>query len=479
MSEIQNTAVSSPMPNGNQQRPDYENQILELINKALSPKALRDELEDYHANDIADAFTRLDPAAREKLFKLLDADRLAEIIPYLDEEEQAGYLNSINIKKTLSILAEMEPQDAGRILKRISKTRREVIFELLDAETRRNLKRIYAYSDEEIGSKMSTDFIEIPRSYNIKETMRSLRDQARESDTDNISVLYVVDENSLYYGAIHIQDLFAARADTDLEEIIQINFPIVYANETIDSLMEDLKDYDEDSIPVLNNDNQIEGIITKPRLLQLFDKEMAEDYVKFAGLSAEEDLKETVFRSIMKRTPWLVLLLFLSLLVSAVISMFESVVAKLTVAVVFQSLILDMSGNVGTQSLAVSIRVLADPDVTHKQRLKLMIKEVRAGLVNGLIIGTGSAVVLTFFIRFFSGYDWVQAAAIALCIGLAMVTAMIISSFTGTAIPIALSAMKIDPAAASGPLITTLNDLIGATTYYSMIWLFLIQMLHI
>ncbi len=477
MSDVQNTAL--PANSGSQQRPDYENQILELISKTISPKALRDELEDYHANDIADAFTKLDDAAREKLFKLLDADRLAEIIPYLDADEQAGYLNSINIKKTLAILAEMEPQDAGRILKRISKTRREVIFELLDAETRRNLKRIYAYSDDEIGSQMSTDFIEIPRYYNIKETMRSLRDQARESDTDNISLVYVVDENGLYYGAIRIQDLFAARANTNLEDIIQVNFPIVYANETIDSLMEDLKDYDEDSIPVLNNDNQIEGIITKPRLLQLFDQEMKEDYAKLAGLSAQEDLKETVFRSIVKRTPWLILLLFLSLLVSAVISMFENVVAKLTIAVVFQSLILDMSGNVGTQSLAVSIRVLADPELTRKQRWKLMLKEVRAGAVNGLIIGTGSALVLTLFIHYFSGYVWIQASAIALCIGLAMVTAMIISSFTGTAIPIALSAWGIDPAAASGPLITTLNDLIGATTYYSMIWVFLIQMLHI
>ncbi|MBF0578516.1 magnesium transporter [Erysipelotrichaceae bacterium RD49] len=477
MSDVQNSAL--PVNSGSQQRPDYENQILELISKTISPKALRDELEDYHANDIADAFTRLDDAAREKLFKLLDADRLAEIIPYLDADEQAGYLNSINIKKTLAILAEMEPQDAGRILKRISKTRREVIFELLDAETRRNLKRIYAYSDDEIGSQMSTDFIEIPRYYNIKETMRSLRDQARESDTDNISLVYVIDENGLYYGAIRIQDLFAARANTNLEDIIQVNFPIVYANETIDSLMEDLKDYDEDSIPVLNNDNQIEGIITKSRLLQLFDQEMKEDYAKLAGLSAQEDLKETVFRSIVKRTPWLILLLFLSLLVSAVISMFESVVAKLTVAVVFQSLILDMSGNVGTQSLAVSIRVLADPELTRTQRWKLMLKEVRAGAVNGLIIGTGSALVLTLFIHFFSGYVWLQASAIALCIGLAMVTAMIISSFTGTAIPIALSAWGIDPAAASGPLITTLNDLIGATTYYSMIWVFLIQMLHI
>ncbi|MGM9960482.1 MAG: magnesium transporter [Allobaculum sp.] len=474
MSEQQTPAVVV-----SQQRPDYENQILDLVQQTLSPKALREELEAFHANDIADAFTKLDPANRDKLFKLLDTERLAEIIPYLEEDEQVEYLNAINIKKTLSIISEMEPQDAGQILKHLSKTRRDVIFELLDSDTRQKIKRINAYSEEEIGSQMSTDFIEIPRNYDIKDTMRSLRNQVRETDTDNLSILYVVDENGLYYGAIRIQDLFAARADTDLEDIIEINFPIVYANETIDSLMEDLKDYAEDSIPVLNNDNQIEGIITKQHLLEVFAREMNEDYAKLAGLSAEEDLNETVFQSIAKRTPWLLLLLFLSLGVSAVISMFEAVVAKLTVAIVFQSLILDMSGNVGTQSLAVSIRVLADPDVTKKQKLFLIGKEVKTGLTNGIIIGGGSALVLGIFIHFFSGFAWDQAYAIATCIGVAMVTAMVISSFTGTAIPILFQTLKVDPAAASGPLITTLNDLIGATTYYSMIWLFLIQIMHL
>ncbi|WP_019892614.1 magnesium transporter [Allobaculum stercoricanis] len=463
-----------------QQRPDYENQILDLIQKTLSPKALREELEAFHANDIAIAFTKLDDASRDKLFKLLDTDRLAEIIPYLEMDEQVEYLNEINIKKSLSILSEMEPQDAGQILKRLSKTRRDVIFELLDADTRKMIKRINAYSDEEIGSQMSTDFIKIPHYYDIKDTMRALRNQVRETDTDNLSILYVVDENDLYYGAIRIQDLFAARADsTELEDIIEVNFPIVYANETIDSLMEDLKDYAEDSIPVLNNDNQIEGIITKQNLLEVFAREMDEDYAKLAGLSAQEDLDETTFESIKKRTPWLLLLLVLSLLVSGVISLFESVVAKLTVALVFQSLILDMAGNVGTQSLAVSIRVLADPNVTKKQKLYLIGKEVKTGLTNGVIIGSGSAVVLGAFIHFFNGFAWDQSYAIATCISCAMVVAMVISSFTGTVIPIFFQMIKVDPAAASGPLITTLNDLIGATTYYSMVWFFLIQVMQL
>lgn len=475
MNELNHSANANPMAS----RPDYDTEIVQLIAQKLSPKVMRDRLEEFHANDIADAFTRLDDVSREKLFKLLDAQRLAEVISYLDEDQQADYLNNINIKKAIAILSEMEPQDAGRILKNMSRTRRDVIIELLDSDLRKKIARIYAYGEEEIGSVMSTDFIEIRKNSSIKEAMRSLRDQTRQSNTDNISVLYVVDENGLYYGAIHIQDLFASSADENLEEIIELNFPIVYASETIDSIMDDLKDYAEDSIPVLSNDNQIEGIITKQDLLEVFDKEMSEDYARLAGLAAEEDLQESLFASLKKRTPWLLLLLVLSLGVSAVISLFESVVASVTIAVAFQSLILDMSGNVGTQSLAVSIRVLSDPDLKTKEKLYLIVKETRTGFVNGCIIGSGSALVLGLFIHFSSGYSWIQAYSIALCIALAMMVSMVISSFTGTAIPVVFQKFGIDPAAASGPLITTLNDLIGATTYYSMIWIILIQIMHI
>jgi magnesium transporter len=159
--------------------------------------------------------------------------------------------------------------------------------------------------------------------------------------------------------------------------------------------------------------------------------------------------------------------------------MFEGVVAKLSVAVVFQSLVLDMAGNVGTQSLAVSIRVLADPDLTIKERMFLIFKETRTGFANGLVIGSGSALVLGIFVHYAFGYSWINAYAIALCVGLAMLVSMVISSLSGTAIPALFQRLGIDPAAASGPLITTLNDLIGVTTYYSLVWVLLIQMLKL
>lgn len=477
MSEMLNT---TPTPVSNQQRPRYEKEILKFLRQPLSPKSLQESLEDYHDNDIAEALMELEFTQREKLLNLLSDDQIADIIPYFDEEEQAEFLNFIDIKKTLAIVSKMDPQEANEILKKLSSIRRNAILDLLPSDQRAKLKLYEAYGEDEIGSEMTTDFIEIPRNLTIKQAMRALKDQARATDTDNLSILYVVDENGLYYGAIRIQDLFAARADTTtLEDIIEVNFPIVYATESIDSLIEELRDYDEDSIPVLNSYNVMEGIITRQHFLEIFDQQFSEDYVKLAGLSAEEDLEETVAQSMAKRTPWLLLLLFLSLLVSAVISIFEGVVAQLTIAIVFQSLILDMSGNVGTQSLAVSIRVLADPEVTGKQKKELIWKETRTGLANGIIIGTGTVLVLGIFIHFFQGYIWSQAYAIGLCIGISMIISMTVSSFTGTVIPIGFQRLHCDPAAASGPLITTINDFIGATIYYGMTWIFLIQMLHL
>lgn len=460
-------------------RPDYEEEIYRLITSTASPKIMREKLADYHANDIAESLSRLDRPQRDKVFKMLDAQMLSEVLSYLDEEEQLDYLESINIRKAISILNEMEPQDAAALLRQMSHTRREVIIELLDNSVRQNLLRIVRYSSEEIGSQMTTDYIRLYRSDTIKDAMRSLIAQTREEDINNLSLLYVKDENGQYYGAIRIADLLGASADDSLEDIIEINFPFVYGSELISVIMDDLNDYAEDSIPVLDSANRIEGVITKQDLLEVFDREMGEDYARLAGLASEEDLEESLFASLKKRTPWLLMLLVLSLGVSTVVSLFEGVVAKLTIAVVFQSLVLDMAGNVGTQSLAVSIRVLADGALGWKEKLRLIFKETRTGLVNGLILGSGSALLLSLYIRFFCGYQWLPAIAIALCIGLAMMVSMMISSFTGTAIPVAFKSMNLDPAAASGPLITTINDLIGVTTYYGLVWIFLIQMLHL
>ena len=161
------------------------------------------------------------------------------------------------------------------------------------------------------------------------------------------------------------------------------------------------------------------------------------------------------------------------------VGLFEAVMAQITIAVFFQSLILDMSGNVGTQSLAVTIRVLMDENLTGKQKARLVFKEGRIGLTNGLLLGSRSVGFIGFYIHFSQHATWQFSFGISVCIGLALVLALVISSLIGTVVPIYFKKIKIDPAVASGPLITTLNDLVAVITYYGLVWFLLIEVMHI
>ena len=214
-------------------------------------------------------------------------------------------------------------------------------------------------------------------------------------------------------------------------------------------------------------------------MVDLVDDEMGEDYAKFAGLTAEEDLKEPLRESIKKRLPWLLVLLGLGMVVSSVVGLFETVVSQLTLIMCFQSLILDMAGNVGTQSLAVTIRVLMDENLTLKEELALLGKEMRVGLLNGGCLGLMALAVLGVYIHVCKGYAWGPAFLISGCVGVSLVVAMVISSLVGTMVPMLFHKIHIDPAVASGPLITTVNDLVAVVTYYGLALLFLVNMFHL
>ena len=238
-------------------------------------------------------------------------------------------------------------------------------------------------------------------------------------------------------------------------------------------------DYAEDSIPVLNDKNEILGVITAQDLVEVVDDEMSEDYAMFAGMSEEADLEEGLLESMKKRLPWLIALLALSLGVSTVVGMFEQVVAHLAIIVSFQTLILGMSGNVGTQSLAVTIRVLMDENLEAGQKVGLIFKEMRVGFSNGLILGALSFCFIGAYVCLIKGKSPEYAFAISACVGIALLMAMTISSLVGTIVPIFFNKIHIDPAVASGPLITTVNDLVGVVTYYGVAWLLLINVLQL
>ena len=456
---------------------DYTKEILEVIRSNISPAVLSKRLQDFHENDIADVLPELSSAERNKLYRIFDLDTLSDILEYTDEEMAVTYLEEMSLKKAAAILSRTETNILAEILQHFDKEKRRLLIELLDDEARHDIEMINSFDEEEIGSRMTTNYIVIQDHLSVKEAMSALVSQAAQND--NISTIFVVNSNQEFYGAIDLKDLIIARQDHPLSELIVTSYPYVYGTALIDDCMEDLKDYSEDSIPVLDNDNRLIGVITSANIVDLVDDEMGEDYAKLAGLTAEEDLKEPLKESMKKRMPWLIILLGLGMVVSSVVGIFEKVVTNLPIIMCFQSLILDMAGNVGTQSLAVTIRVLMDENLKAKQKLGLILKEARIGLANGLVLGVMTLAVLGIYIHFFKGYDWGHAFLIAACVGGALITAMVISSIVGTVIPMFFHKIHVDPAVASGPLITTVNDLVAVITYYGLSLIILIDMFHI
>ena len=460
------------------QKKNYVQEILDIIHSGLPQAELAEKLSDYHENDLADALADLTAEERRKLYAILGVEQVAEIFSYLDDAEP--YLKELPPEEAAQVVSHMDSDDAVDALDDLEEEDKEKIvhqMDKVDKDAADDVKLLLSYDEDEIGSCMTTNYIYIRKDMTIRQAMSELVKQAGEND--NISTLYVVDENERFYGAIDLKDLIVARADDSLEKLIARSYPYVTDHEKISDSIDRIVDYAERSLPVLDENGKLLGIITSADVVELVDDQMGDDYAKLGGLTSEEDLNEGVFQSVKKRLPWLVALLFLGMLVSSVVGAFESVVAVLPIVICFQSMVLDMAGNVGTQSLAVTIRVLVDENLTTSKKLHLLFKEMRVGLVNGALLAVMALGFLGVYIHFFKAYAWGQAFLLSGCVGISLIVAMVISSLVGTVIPMLFHKIHIDPAVASGPLITTINDLVAVVVYYGLAMIVLIDMLHL
>ena len=460
------------------QKKNYVQEILDIIHSGLPQAELAEKLSDYHENDLADALADLTAEERRKLYAILGVEQVAEIFSYLDDAEL--YLKELPPEEAAQVVSHMDSDDAVDALDDLEEEDKEKIvhqMDKVDKDAADDVKLLLSYDEDEIGSCMTTNYICIRKDMTIRQAMSELVKQAGEND--NISTLYVVDENEHFYGAIDLKDLIVARADDSLEKLIARSYPYVTDHEKISDSIDRIVDYAERSLPVLNESGKLLGIITSADVVELVNDQMGDDYAKLGGLTSEEDLNEGVFQSVKKRLPWLVALLFLGMLVSSVVGAFESVVAVLPIVICFQSMVLDMAGNVGTQSLAVTIRVLVDENLTTSKKLHLLFKEMRVGLVNGALLAVMALGFLGVYIHFFKAYAWGQAFLLSGCVGISLIVAMVISSLVGTVIPMLFHKIHIDPAVASGPLITTINDLVAVVVYYGLAMIVLIDIFHL
>ncbi len=448
---------------------EFIEEILKLLQSDMTDQEIEEKLADYHENDIAEVIPLLTEEERNRLFKILGDERTSTVLSYTDNVDEV--IDQLDDKRAADLIELMDSDDAVDVLQELEKEDRESILNLMDEEAAEDAKLILSYDEDEIGSKMTTNYITIKQSDNIKSAMKSLVTQA--SENDNISTLFMIDNEDHFIGAIDLKDLICARSNDDLDSITKKNYPYLYATQKVAECLNDIKEYSEDIIPVLDESDQLIGVITANDVVEVVDEELNEDYSRFAGLTEAEDLQEPVGQSIKKRLPWLLLLVVLGLGISFFLKGFEAVIAAFPVVVFFQSMILDMAGNAGTQSLAVTIRVLSDEEFNSKKILKLIFKELRVSMINALVLGTISfgfifmyEILTKSVIIEANGFNYQDALTLSFIVFVAVVASMMISGIIGTLIPIFFKKIKIDPAAASGPFITSLNDIVAILCYY-------------
>ena len=450
-------------------------EIIDLIRNSTDDDALRLALEDYHDKDLAEALEELSAEERKKLYRIIGPERTGEVFSFVKDDVDT-YINEISINEAVKIVEEMDTDDAVDLLEQVDDTIEEKLLAKMDDKVEEEIRLIQSYDDDELGSLMTTNFIKLNILYTVKQAMRELIKQSE--DNDNIDTLYVVDNNGLFCGVVDLRDLIKARESDKFTELVITSFPVLYEHEKIADCLDEIREYSENSLPVLDQEQHLLGVITSTDIIETVDEEISDDYAKLGGLSSQEDLDEPLLQSMKKRLPWLAALLVLGIGVSAVVGIFESVVKEIAIIVCFQSLVLDMAGNVGTQSLAVTIRVLMDEEVSAKDKIRLILKEMRVGFFNGLLLGLASFVFIGLYIFIFKKYPALFSFAVSACVGIALLVAMLVSSFVGTTVPIIFDKLHIDPAVASGPFITTINDLIAVISYYGLAWILLLKVLH-
>ena len=439
---------------------DFILEIINLVENETNNEKLIDELSQYHASDIAESFEELSDQQLLRLYEILPSEFLADIITYIEDKER--YLDLMENEDVAEILDNMESNDAAEVLEELDEEDIEEINTLIEPETLEDINLVNSYEDDVVGSLMSTDYITVKASFSIKEAMKTVIKDANE--VENINVIYVVDDSDKYIGIISLRDLIRARSNDNLEDIIKTSYPILHDYDLLEDIDNDILDYELESYGVLDKDGRLIGIVNDETLIDLLEEEFKEDYAMLAGISEIEDTTEPIYKSVLKRLPWLAFLLFIGLLVSLLTSSFEKVIKDLMTVVFFQSLILGMAGNTGTQSLAVTISKINDDE---KKISKVIFRELLTGFLNGLIIAVISFGLVLGFLSL-RGNDFNTSFKTGLAVSISLVISMSIAAFLGAFVPYVLSKLKVDPAVASGPFITTVNDIVAIVVYYSL-----------
>lgn len=443
-----------------------ENQLIQwLIDGDIDE--FREHFLSLHAYDQAQFYEKVGPDIRKTMYHFLSPAEMAEIYEAieLDDEEIEHFIKEMDPTYAAEMLSCMYTDDVVDVLNELDENDRDNFLELMDEETAEEISELLGYEKYTAGSLMTTEYVSIQENSTIRSAMNVLRKEAPNAET--IYYIYVVDEKHRLTGVLSLRELILADEDTLLRDIM--NDRVVYVKLTDDQedIAQIFKDYNFVAVPVVDDQQVLQGIITVDDIIDVIDEEASDDYSKLAGISDIDDIDASPLKAAKQRLPWLVMLLFLGMITATLMGQFEATLEKVALLALFIPLISGTSGNSGTQALAVVVRGIATGEIDEKSKLKMIFREMGTGLITG--IACGLIVVGVVFL-------WKQSLMIGLLVGTAICCSIFVATIAGSFIPLLIHKLGIDPAVASGPFITTLNDITSILIYLGLATLLLGQL---
>lgn len=440
--------------------------VITLIENTNDVNELKSILSNYHNFDIAEIIKNVDSDKQALIMSLFTDEELADILAYMDADDTSDILSDVDNKKAASIINEMEPDDAADVLDELETEQASEIINLLDADVKEDINNLSKYADGTAGSIMNSNFLMAYEYWDVKDAMRLVVKEA--PDVENINTIMIVDKNDVLVGTLDLKKLIISKSPCQLNEIMVSHFQAVKVEQKIEEVVKMISDYDTYLMPVIDDNGIIKGIITMDDAFDEAVDAVEDDYAKLAGLTEGEESDESVGLSIKKRIPWLIILLFLDLGVSLVISMFSKVIVAVPLLAFFQAAVLGLAGNCGTQSLAVAVRRISENKLNKtKLILKHLTKETLLGICTGLVLGIVSFGLVVGMLYLKKEVE-IPPVKIALVLSVSITCAVATSNLFGALVPVIFYKCKVDPAVASGPFITTINDVIVVILYFGI-----------
>lgn len=451
--------------NQNDREMDHE-MILDLLNRG-DVEGFREEFLTHHPYDQATFYEKADQDIRYLMYQYLSPKEMADLFEAIeiDDDEYEDLFKEMNANYASDLLSHMYTDDAVDILNLLNKEQVATYLTIMEKESARQIKDLLHYEEYTAGSIMTTEFVSIPKNSTVRSAMNILRNAAPNAET--IYYVFVVDEDKRLSGIVTLRDLIVSDEDTLIGSIMNERVVSVSVSEDQEEVARMIKDYDFLAMPVVDFQQHLLGIITVDDIIDVLDEEASDDYSKLAAVSDMDTFDKGPFTAAKKRLPWLILLTFLGMLTANLMGMFEATLDKVALLAVFIPLIAGMAGNSGTQALAVAVRGIATGDIEEESKMRLLFREAGTGLITGIVCG---AVVVGLV------YFWKGELLIGALVGAAVFGSIFVATLAGSFIPLLIHRLKIDPAVASGPFITTLNDIISILIYLGLATTFLGQL---